>query len=111
MRTIVMALGIIVLLTDLGGLQYSQSVIHAEKDIPSYAKWGRLAMKETQSRYPDSDIIDYLHRGREDKNATSVEKFKLWLRKDEKEFGVFIDIEFDTETEDVIDIRFRETSR
>ena len=35
-----------------------------QKPIPSYAKWGRLAMKETKKRYPNADIIDYLHIGR-----------------------------------------------
>jgi len=111
LRAIFIVFGVIIFLAGVGETNYIQPMVHAEKDIPSYAKWGRLAMKETQSRYPNADIIDYLHRGREDKDTTSVEKFKLWLQKDDREFGVFINIEFDTETEDVIDITFRETSQ
>ncbi|TRM10887.1 DUF3889 domain-containing protein [Lentibacillus cibarius] len=88
----------------------SHQVTFAEQDIPSYAKWGRLAMKETQAKYPNAVIVDYLHRGREHKDDTAVEKFKLWLRENEKEFGVFIDIKFNTKTEEVVDISFRETT-
>ncbi|HLS09640.1 DUF3889 domain-containing protein [Lentibacillus sp.] len=111
MRLLFIGLSILLLLS--GGMTsgFDPVSVQAEKDTPSYAKWGRLAMQETQSRYPDADIIDYLHRGREDKNTTSVEKFKLWLQEDEREFGVFIDIEFHTETEELIDITFREISR
>ncbi|SDQ10927.1 Protein of unknown function [Virgibacillus subterraneus] len=87
-----------------------QQIAVAEKDIPSYAKWGRMAMKETQAKYPNADIIDYLHRGRETKEGSTIEKFKLWLKENDKEFGVFINIEFNTETEKVIDITFRESS-
>ncbi|WP_010531465.1 YqzG/YhdC family protein [Lentibacillus jeotgali] len=111
MRALSIIFGLIVLLSAVSGTSYMQPIVHADKDIPSYAKWGRLAMKETQSKYPDADIIDYLHRGREDKNETSVEKFKLWLQEDDREFGVFIDIEFNAKTENVVDITFRETSQ
>lgn len=68
----------------------------AEKDIPSYAKWGNIAVKETIKKYPEASVVDYLHIGREDKcNRVAVEKFKLWLRSSEREFGVFVDVEFD----------------
>ncbi|WP_085993833.1 YqzG/YhdC family protein [Oceanobacillus senegalensis] len=87
-------------------------LLHAqEKPIPSYAKWGRLAMKETKAKYSNAQIIDYLHIGRETKGDHSIEKFKLWLREGQREFGVFIDIEFVTESEEVISINFEETDR
>lgn len=84
---------------------------HQYEEAPSYAKWGRIAMKETKAQYPEADIIDYLHRGKEVKGEYSIEKFKLWLRKDNKEFGVFIDLKFKTQTEKLMDITFTETSR
>lgn len=84
---------------------------HAQPETPSYAKWGTLAMKETQSKYPNANIIDYLHEGSESKGDSTIEKFKLWLREGDKEFGVFVRIEYTTETEKVVNIEFEETSR
>ncbi|MBO9129231.1 DUF3889 domain-containing protein [Bacillus sp. 165] len=82
------------------------------EEAPAYAKWGRLAVLQTKSRYPQADIIDYLHIGRERKNPIiTVEKFKLWLRENGREFGVFINIEFETRTEKLVSITFIETER
>jgi hypothetical protein len=84
---------------------------YAEKAIPPYAKWGRLAMQKTKERYPNSDIVDYLHIGREVKGDVSIEKFKLWLKNNKKEFGVYITISFKTNTGDLLDIKFKETTK
>lgn len=83
------------------------NVLHAE----SYAKWGKLAMEKTKEKYPDAQIIDYLHRGRQKKDDAMIEKFKLWLRGENREFGVFVSIEFDAKTEEVLHITFLETDR
>lgn len=88
-----------------------KDIVQAEKDIPSYAKWGKLAMKETKQKYPDAQIIDYLHRGRQKRGDAMVEMFKLWLRGENREFGVFVNIEFDSETEKVLHITFLETDK
>lgn len=90
---------------------YLPNTASAEKDVPSYAKWGRLAMTKTTEKYPDANIIDYLHKGKNVKNNSTVEKFKLWLRENDKEFGVFITIEFNTASEKIMKITFKETSR
>jgi hypothetical protein len=82
----------------------------ATKPVPNYAKWGVLAMKETKKRYPMADIKDYQHVWREDKkNGTTIERFKLWLKQDNKEFGVYITFTFDSKTEELKDILFVET--
>ncbi|MDN4493446.1 DUF3889 domain-containing protein [Ureibacillus aquaedulcis] len=84
----------------------------AEQVAPSYAKWGRVAMKNVMAKYPTADIIDYLHIGREVGSVTSVEKFKLWLKKeDSSEFGVFVDITFNNQTEEIVDIKYTETNQ
>ncbi|MFD2627377.1 YqzG/YhdC family protein [Oceanobacillus kapialis] len=83
----------------------------AEVQTPDYAKWGKLAMKETKAKYPQADIIDYLHEGSKKKGNKKVEIFKLWLKQDNKEFGVFVNIEFDPKTEEVASITFKETDR
>ena len=90
---------------------YIQTSAHAQQVIPAYAKWGKLAIKETKSKYPNAAIIDYLHEGNESKGDTTIEKFKLWLKDGDNEFGVFIRIEYTTKTEKVINIKLLETSR
>ncbi|WP_223589208.1 DUF3889 domain-containing protein [Neobacillus bataviensis] len=81
------------------------------KPIPPYAKWGIMAMEKTHERYPKANIVDYLHIGRVTGTKTSTEKFKLWLKDNKREFGVFIDIEFNNQTQKVIKITFRESSK
>ena len=84
---------------------------HAQQEIPSYAKWGQLAIKETKTKYPNAHIIDYLHDGRESKEGSTIETFKLWLKEGDHEFGVVVRIEFTTDTEQMVKIEFQETSR
>lgn len=82
------------------------------KPEPSYAKWGKLAVRETKQRYPEAHVVDYLHLGRSMKSPGLVqESFKLWLRSKPREFGVFVTIVFDKNTEQVRSIQFRETPR
>lgn len=90
------------------------STVHAQppkKPVPEYAKWGRLAMKKTQKRYPMAQLIDYLHMGRDKKNGTTIERFKIWMRQGNREFGAFVTISFDTKTEEVKNILIVETDR
>lgn len=91
------------------------TLIHAvtaqQKPIPPYAKFGTLAMEKTHEKYPNAKIIDYLHIGRITGPQSSTEKFKLWLKDNSKEFGVFVNIEFNNETGKVTNITFKETSR
>jgi hypothetical protein len=81
-----------------------------DKSPPAYAKWGQLAVKKTKEKYQNADITDYLHIGREEKGESSVEKFKLIVKKDGKEIGVFVFIEFNNATEKVQNITFKETT-
>ncbi|MCM3711398.1 DUF3889 domain-containing protein [Sporosarcina luteola] len=81
------------------------------EQTPAYAKWGALAVKETKQKYPDANIVDYLHIGSETKDDTTIEKFKLWLKDDQHEFGVIIHITFTTKTDNIIKIDFQETDR
>ncbi|MGE7094293.1 DUF3889 domain-containing protein [Lysinibacillus sp. NPDC048646] len=87
------------------------TIAHAQQATPSYAKWGRLAITETQSKYPRAKIIDYLHEGSEISAAATIEKFKLWLKDGNKEFGVYVKIKYTTATEKVVNIEFQETAR
>ncbi|MEK5038655.1 DUF3889 domain-containing protein [Sporosarcina sp. FSL K6-3457] len=109
MRKTFLALGIFTIVNAAPTLV--PTIAHAQQEIPAYAKWGRLAMQETQSKYPHASIIDYLHEGSEVKADSTIEKFKLWLKEDGHEFGVFARIEYATDTEKVIAITFQETAR
>ena len=109
MRKIFIALGIFITATLVS--PHIPTIALSQQEIPAYAKWGKLAMKETQSKYPNANIIDYLHEGKESKANTTIEKFKLWLKDGENEFGVFVRIEFNNETEKVITIDLEETSK
>lgn len=78
---------------------------------PSYAKWGQLAMKEVGKKY-DAQIVDYLHVGRTQINAqTTKETFKFWLRGENREFGVYVTIQFQTSTDKVLSVEFQESDR
>lgn len=92
-------------------LVFAFSAISVEA-APKYAKWGAIAVKETQKRY-NANIIDYRHMGRIKITASTFEeKFKLWLRnKDGTEFGVYVYIQFDPATDIIKSIRFSETHR
>ena len=87
------------------------TISNIQEAVPAYAKWGKLAIKETHAKYPSAKVIDYLHEGSESKRDTTIEKFKLWLKDGDKEFGVFVRIQYTTETEKVIAVEFQETSR
>ncbi|WP_249869598.1 DUF3889 domain-containing protein [Oceanobacillus saliphilus] len=113
MRNLLFVVGIIFIITApyTGPLYLHERASAQEEGIPSYAKWGRLAILETEKKYPGANIVDYLHIGKEEIDENTVEKFKLWLNADNREFGVLITIEFKTETDEVIEITFEETDR
>ena len=82
------------------------------KPEPAYAKWGKLAVAETKERYPNAQVVDYLHVGRQNlDDDLAKETFKLWLRSPAKEFGVIVTITFEKPTEKVRSIEFCETTR
>ncbi|MBS9803627.1 DUF3889 domain-containing protein [Bacillus cereus] len=96
-------------ITTCSSVSIYSSTVYAQ---PPYAKWGKLAVEKTKEQYPKAEIIDYLHIGRKPKTVQiTVEKFKLWLREDGKEYGVFVDVEFETKTEKFIKLSFQKTSR
>jgi len=80
--------------------------------IPDYAKWGIIAVKETQTKY-NVDILDYKHIGRTSLTADqSREQFKLWVRnKDGKQFAVFVNVDFNPSTQQLKKVQFTESDR
>ena len=85
MRNLLVILGVVITINS--ALTHIPSIAHTQEEIPAYAKWGRLAVKEVQSKYPDTTVIDYLHEGSETKGDTTIEKFKLWLKDNDKELA------------------------
>jgi len=86
------------------------SAYPAQATPPSYAKWGQIAVKTAKEKYPRANIVDYLHIGREDKPHSSIEKFKLWVDDQGKEFGLLIQIEFDPKDDRVIQVNTQKTN-
>lgn len=103
MRKLVLALEIIVSTQSV--VQQIPTIAPAQQEIPAYAKWGQFAMKETQTKYPNASIIDYLYEGSDLKENTTTEKFRLWLRDNDKEFGVSVKVEYTTETDELVNIQ------
>jgi hypothetical protein len=88
-------------------LALSPRILHAAE--PSYAKWGQIAIQEAKKKY-NATIVDYAHIGRVSINPTlTQEKFKLWLKSENKEFGVYVTIQFETSTERLKSIKMVET--
>jgi hypothetical protein len=84
----------------------------SDQSPPAYAKWGKMAVLETQKRYRNAKVVDYKHVGRKMVSTTvAQETFKLWLKAPNREFGVIVRITFDTTTERVRTIDFQETTR
>ncbi|CAM5223635.1 hypothetical protein UACE39S_05198 [Ureibacillus acetophenoni] len=106
--TIVVAFFTIAAMTPLHSV--SSPIVQQEKDIPAYAKWGVMAMQKTKEKYPNAQITDYLHMERVVGQSTSVEKFKLILKEKGREFGLFVDLEFKNDTEELVNITFTETT-
>ncbi|MEM5592994.1 DUF3889 domain-containing protein [Niallia circulans] len=63
-----------IFLVSLFLMQLSSPLHGGAEELPSYVKWGRIAITKTQEKYPNSEVTDYLHVGKEDKKGTSVEK-------------------------------------
>lgn len=100
----------LVLLACLGGAILPCPLSPAAAAQPAYAKWGVIAMQQVKARY-DADIVDYLHVGRTEVGpGIAEERFKLWLRDRNREFGVYVTIRFYTATEQIITIRLQETA-
>ncbi|MGE7545217.1 DUF3889 domain-containing protein [Sporosarcina sp. FSL K6-3508] len=87
---------------------YLPTELVAQSAIPSYAKWSRIAIQETQMKYPHANIMDYLHIGSESRKESTVEKFRLWLREGDKEFAVFVKVTYSIKTNKLIDIELQE---
>ncbi|WP_404445796.1 YqzG/YhdC family protein [Sutcliffiella horikoshii] len=81
------------------------------QQVPSYAKWGQLAMKRTKETYPKAEIVDYSHLGRQEGPILTTEKFRLWLKGEDKEFGVNVTISFYNDTEMVKEVKLEEIKR
>ncbi|MBH9787837.1 DUF3889 domain-containing protein, partial [Clostridioides difficile] len=52
----------------------------------------------------------YLHEGKEVHGASTIEKFKLWLKQPDKEFGVYVRISYQSATQKVEKIELQEST-
>lgn len=105
---------LIIELTIIASMQtlttYIPTTAPTHQETPAYAKWGQIAVKETQSKFPHASIIDYLYEGSEPKENSTIEKFHLRLKESDKEFGVSVKIEYITDTNELIHVQIHEVS-
>lgn len=87
---------------------YLPTSVYAQQEIPAHAQWGKIAIKETQAKYPQAKILDYLYEGSEVKGDTTIEKFKFWIKLSDKEFGVQVRIKYVTNTNKLVKVEFQE---
>ncbi|WP_237662887.1 DUF3889 domain-containing protein [Sutcliffiella horikoshii] len=90
---------------------FIEAIQESREQTPSYAKWGQLAMKRTKEAYPKADIVDYLHVGRQEGPVLTTEKFKLWLKEGNAEFGVEVTISFYSKSEAVKEVKLKKEDR
>ncbi|WP_254901169.1 YqzG/YhdC family protein [Tuberibacillus sp. Marseille-P3662] len=103
-------LAALVLLIGINGANNIPQVDAETQQAPAYAKWGKIAVKKAQEKYSNAQVVDYLHIGREKQsNDEAVEKFKLWLKQQNKEFGVYVNVTFNPMSGQFINITFKET--
>ncbi|AQR76451.1 YqzG/YhdC family protein [Paenibacillus larvae] len=59
------------------------------------------------------EIVDYLHVGHKEAGpGKEIEQFKLWIRqKDGREFGVSVNITFETMTQRIISVDYTPAAR
>ena len=86
------------------------TAVFAQQEAPAYAKWSIVAIKEVRIKYPLAKIVDYLYEGREIQGDTTIEKFKLWLKQNDKEFGVYVKIQYVTKTNKLENIELQEAA-
>jgi len=99
------------LISPLSPLAFHPSSVNGQAAQPEYAKWGIVAMEATKAKY-GIPIVDYRHIGRvATAPGTAEERFKLWLKDGNREFGVIVSVQFDTGSERLIAVKFRETDR
>ncbi|MEK3854555.1 DUF3889 domain-containing protein [Cytobacillus sp. FSL H8-0458] len=110
MKKLMISLMVLMFLSEYIPIRAITGEAYAERPEPAYAKWGRLAMETAKEKYPRAKILDYLHIGREKRQTTDIERFKLWIEDGGKEFGLYIDIEFDSKTDRVIRINTRKSA-
>ncbi|SHE09714.1 Uncharacterised protein [Chlamydia abortus] len=90
---------------------FTFSLVHnAERNVPEYAKWGNLAMREASKK--GYQILDYKYVGKQKINPTVTEQiFKFWVKKAGKPMGLYVSLRYETATERVLNIDYRETAR
>lgn len=78
----------------------------------TYHKWSLIAIEKTKDKYPQASLVDYLHIGRTQLgNGLSEEKFKLWLRQADREFGVYVTVRFSDAEDRLVSVAMKETPR
>ena len=80
-----------------------------ENDCRVWA-WAVCEIGNTDNFTYGNTIESFFEYIETNENSTT-EKFKLWIKDHNNEFGVFVRITYITKTEEIVNIDFQETSR
>jgi hypothetical protein len=77
----------------------------------SYIKWVDVAKKQARSKYPSASFIDFLYVGcKSESSTTKYHIYKYWMKDGSRQFGVYVSILVDTESNKVINSSTEETN-
>ena len=111
MKKLLLCVSILIGSTFSTPFAFEHSAHAQQKPTPPYAKWSVIAMDKVKAKYPNAKVVDYLYVGRNNGDLTSTERFKFWLKEPQREFGVYVNIEFNKETQQVTNVTYQETTR
>ncbi|WP_242507424.1 DUF3889 domain-containing protein [Brevibacillus agri] len=78
---------------------------------PAICQMGQIGDAGDDEKYPHAQIVDYLHVGRTAKTpTTSEETFKLLLQEGNRRWALLVHIEFENQTEHVVQITYEESA-
>lgn len=95
-------------------LQYAEAkgnqTINRNNCSDSYIKWVDVAKEQASSKYPSASFIDFLYVGcKSESSTTKYHIYKYWMKDDSHQFGVYVSILVDTESNKVINSSTEET--
>lgn len=111
MKKLLLCVSILIGSTFSTPFQLNHSAHAQQKPTPPYAKWSVIALDKVKTKYPNAKVADYLYVGRTNGERTSTERFKFWLKEPQREYGVYVNIEFNNQSQQVTNITYQETTK
>lgn len=76
---------------------------HTNEPAEVYGPWGMVGMERAKRRYPNAEIVDYQHIGRQ-----AAETFRYELQQNGRQWTVHAVVTFDPQTNQVVSVELLE---